>query len=415
MSSLSINYIQKFLLYLMPISIVLSSFVADLSLVIISILFLTRLINKEVFKNYYQNKFFLFFIFWCIYLIFSSLLSENIYLSLESSLFYFRFGIFSLAVFYLLNKYQYLENNFSLMIGVVLLVVILDALFSFFYGYNLLGYKYNNYRLSGFFDDEWVLGSFLVRLFPLALISFPYFKNKNISNYILIIALILLDITVILSGERVACFYLILFNLIFIFLIAKLQKILLIKNLFSILFITLLLIIYPSKKERLIDFTIEQMNLIGSKIIIVSPQHQSHYITAWEMIKNKPFFGYGPKSFRLICAKDEFKHIEGCSTHPHNTYMQLFAETGIVGLLPVLFVFIFINLIFIKQLFYRIYKNQSYYKSNYLIILSCIYISLWPLAPAGNFFHNWLSIIYYLPIGFFLFYFKNKNYINKNI
>jgi hypothetical protein len=43
------------------------------------------------------------------------------------------------------------------------------------------------------------------------------------------------------------------------------------------------------------------------------------------------------------------------------------------------------------------------------ILLSSIAIYLFPLAPAGNFFNNWMEIIFFLPLGFYL----SKNNFNK--
>ena len=40
--------------------------------------------------------------------------------------------------------------------------------------------------------------------------------------------------------------------------------------------------------------------------------------------------------------------------------------------------------------------------------LACFIISLWPLIPTGSFFNNWLSIIHFLPVGFFIASTKNK-------
>ena len=42
------------------------------------------------------------------------------------------------------------------------------------------------------------------------------------------------------------------------------------------------------------------------------------------------------------------------------------------------------------------------------IAVSAVFINLWPIIPSGNFFNNWLSMIYFYPIGFYL-YFKYKN------
>ena len=123
--------------------------------------------------------------------------------------------------------------------------------------------------------------------------------------------------------------------------------------------------------------------------------------------------GIGPKNFRIIC--EDYKTFsqldgseDGCSTHPHNTYLQLWAESG---LLSFLFISIFYILIFYYILKISIRNNLN--KNDYnnltfeLLILSII-INLWPFVPTGNFFNNWLSILYYLPFGFILFkYFEN--------
>jgi hypothetical protein len=35
-------------------------------------------------------------------------------------------------------------------------------------------------------------------------------------------------------------------------------------------------------------------------------------------------------------------------------------------------------------------------------LMASFLITLWPIIPTGNFFHNWLNVIFYLPVGFFI-------------
>ena len=35
-------------------------------------------------------------------------------------------------------------------------------------------------------------------------------------------------------------------------------------------------------------------------------------------------------------------------------------------------------------------------------------VNFWPITSTGNFFNNWISILIYLPISFYMFY-KDKN------
>ena len=63
-------------------------------------------------------------------------------------------------------------------------------------------------------------------------------------------------------------------------------------------------------------------------------------LSAIKMFKDKPIIGHGVKTFRYNCKKQPYKFDEfdiykfrmNCGNHPHNTYIQLISETGIIGL-----------------------------------------------------------------------------------
>ena len=400
------------LLLILPLSLVSGPFLSDLSVILISIFLLIILFINKKLSYLYKNIFFIFFLIWCLHLLISSFYSDYIRLSLESSLFYIRFGIFAVAIMYVFEFENELENKLSISIMITFSLIIIDAIFSFFYGFNSLGFEYENNRLSGFFGDEWVLGSYLIRLMPLILLI--NFKSKNYkTNFFIVILFLFIDITIALSGERSAFFLNIIVNLLLILLIPKFKKILIIKNFISIILLLLVFISFPEKRERLLDYTIEQMNLYGESKYIFSEQHHKHYLTGFKMFVNKPLIGHGPKTFRTVCNDDAYINLNGCSTHPHHTYIQLLSEAGLIGVIPIFIIFLTISYIFAKQLILFFVKGQYTYKSNFIIILICIYVTLFPITSTGNFFNNWLSVIYYLPVGIFLFYFKNNNYVYK--
>ena len=91
-----------------------------------------------------------------------------------------------------------------------------------------------------------------------------------------------------------------------------------------------------------------------------------------------------------------------CTSHPHNTYVQLLAETGLLGTFMVFFLFIFISYLSAKHIFLKLFKNKNLFSFQEICIISSILITLWPLITSGSFFNNYLNVIYFYPIGIFL-------------
>ena len=64
-----------------------------------------------------------------------------------------------------------------------------------------------------------------------------------------------------------------------------------------------------------------------------------HYQVAWAMFLDKPIIGHGYNSFQIKCKKYEeitntnTGKFRGCSTHPHNAFLEILAEQGLIGFL----------------------------------------------------------------------------------
>ena len=168
------------LIILLPLFLISGPLLSDFSISFCSLLFLINsYINNDLIKKYYHNKFFLIFIiFWCL-MIFSSILSDNIIYSLKTSLPYLRFGIFSLSVWYLLDNNPKFLKYFFYILVFSFIILILDGYLQFFNGKNILNYKVQGTRISSFFGDELILGSYLSRLYPLAFGLFIYYQSNK--------------------------------------------------------------------------------------------------------------------------------------------------------------------------------------------------------------------------------------------
>ena len=100
--------------------------------------------------------------------------------------------------------------------------------------------------------------------------------------------------------------------------------------------------------------------------------------------------------FRIVCKDQKYKtNKHGCSTHPHNYYIQVLSENGLIGFSFVLILFIYINYILIREFYFRFFKRKLFLNNTILILLFGIYLNVWPFIPTGNLYNNWNSILIY--------------------
>ena len=426
--------------------LVTGPFLPDLLLSCLSLWFIYYVFKNNIFYIF-KNNFFYFFLAFCLVCIFSSLMSDNIFHSLESSLFYFRIGIFCILISYLIEKDNNILNYFFLTLVTTFSILIVYAFIEYYF-------KLNSHptRISSFFGDELILGSYLSRLLPLIIALFFIRQNKSFfEKNIFIFFLVFTYFTIILSGERSAFFYV---NLSFLFIIFFVRINLKLVSLFSIIFaiiFTLFIFSFDTHEagkrltNRYTNSIKETMNLMSifdkdkelknikaksqnlenkeinnqnedsvekgyNRIVIFSAGHESLYITAFNMFLDRPIIGQGPKMFRIKCNDPNFAEgIAPCMTHPHNFYIQLLAETGIIGFSFLFFLFIYIIFISIKYSYYLFFKRKKIYSNYQICLLACLLITTWPIIPNGNFFNNYLMMIYCLPIGFFKNQIKIQN------
>ena len=129
--------------------------------------------------DYFENKFFKVFLSFLLVCFFSSVLSDDIRLSLESSLFYFRFGVFACFIWYLINQNKLFLKYFFYCLSGVFCFLIFDGYFQFLVGFNVFGQELiSGFHVTSVFDRP-KLGSFLSRLFPLLLALMIVLKVKD--------------------------------------------------------------------------------------------------------------------------------------------------------------------------------------------------------------------------------------------
>ena len=381
-------------------------FFPDLIVSISVLFFLYHVFKNKIFYFFNKTPSIIFFLFWIVSII-CSLLAEDISLSLKSSFFYFRIGVFACFIWYLIDKDKSIINYFYYALTLCFSGLVIDGYFQYFNGENLFGFKIDSsLRISSFFKDELILGSYLSRLFPLLFALFLIKQKQKFEIYFIGLLFILVDILIYMSGERSSFFFLNLSTIFIIILIKEYQKFRLVTFIIAILCIIFFSFnSSTTSTNRMFKEPARDMGLIKSskEPVIFTVEHDNLIRTAYKMFKDQPILGHGPKMFRVKCEYEKYAAgTSSCSTHPHNFYFQLLAETGIIG-----FLFLFIALSYVLyaalRQFISIIFNQERFLTDYQVcLLAAILITVWPLSPNGNFFNNWLMIVYSLPVGFYL-------------
>ncbi len=405
-----------YLFSLIPFFLITGPLLSDLAISLISVVFLLYCYKHKNF-SYFKNKYFFIFLLFWIYLIINSLFNNFNLDSLKISFFFFRYGVFVIAISSLLDVDDKFIRYFFYCILVCFTALILDGFYQYFVGENILGWKnYETSRISSFFGEEKILGSYLSRLWPIFFgISVLIFKQKKKMFILFILIFILSETLIFLSGDRSAFFNINLSAIFVILFSRKLLKLRLITLISSILLLIVISIINPAAKQRVVDQTLRQMNLVEvleieqEGVYIFSKEHTHHYISAYRMYLDNKFFGVGVKNFRNFCKYEKYEVSKlSCSSHPHNAYMQILSETGIIGLLFLIASLFYFCKYVLRHSLLR-FKGKHYFTDFEICILSGIAIYLWPIIPTGNIFSNWLTILMILNLPFLIWSRKQIN------
>ncbi len=430
----NVNFFVIFLFIIYLLGLVLGPLLVNIFIFSLFIIFIQKLRQNNLYliRNFDLaiNLQILFF----IYLIFNSYFIGGESSLFYKSLFYFRFFLIAFIISNILNfKFNTLEY-LSLAFLVFSFLLSVDIFYQYITGYDFFGFKpgictypggtthfdpKNCERFSGFFGKELIAGNFLAT-YGLMFLYLFYSRYDQI-KYVEIISLILLItfvFAVILSGERnsiIALLIIFIFNIIFNNKFRK--KLLYILSLFIIIF-SILFASVSNVKYRYFEWPIQHLDSMksyGAKKLL-DTSWGSHYITAYEIYLDNKIFGSGFKSFRNECSESKYDYkklnnkydlnmrTSGCSSHPHNLYLEVLSELGLSGFV-----------LFLLLLYFTIFKpfisNYKYIRneSEIVILLSIILTYIFPFKPSGSFSSSVFSTNLWFFIGFYLYFVNNLN------
>jgi O-antigen ligase len=90
-----------------------------------------------------------------------------------------------------------------------------------------------------------------------------------------------------------------------------------------------------------------------------------------------------------------------CSTHPHNYYLELLSESGLIGtiLMIIFFAVLLSKSYYCLKEYNRSLNTELIFLIPFIIV---IFIDIWPLRSSGSFFTSGNATFFWLSVAIFL-------------
>ena len=425
----------NWLFALFPVSFILGNLIINLNLVLFVIIGCIYL-NKKKTKLSEKYPILIFFIF-CVILIISSFYNQA---NIEKSFLFLRVFIFYYVGLLLLKEKEF---NFEIVFNIfsiTVVVISLDLIFQYLTGFNIIGLE-AKYGATSFFYNEHIAGSFLLSFGFFSIYKiFMKFEKKTTKNEIIKSLLIsIISIGIFISTQRMPMVIWILFLTFYgmVFYKSKLKSIL-----FSYIILSFFIISFSSPIERIrfasfytnaksildrstmvyktnkdekklnqIKLHLEEQNHLKTKDLnfVKGSGHANLFGNAMFIWEKNKFLGIGYKNFYNKCA--EYKLLR-CSTHPHNSYLDILVTVGLLGLMVMIIYLFFITLRSLQYL--KIcYNNKKRKNYNQLFILLINFLIIFfPFKSSGSFFST-ANITYTMIILILLNSYIDKKFLKK--
>ena len=417
---ISKNYIINILFCLIPITYIAGNLVLNINILIFFMFFFGSF-QLKIFQFKFNNidKFVLIFFLYVLingiinnYFNFDYKIEQNVVL--YKTLAYLRFFILYFVLRYLIHNNLLNYKLIFLFFGAVALFVSLDIIYQFFFRIDFFGFEapIGDRRLAGPFGDEWIAGSFIQRFFLFSIFYFLIFnklKDNWKFHFISLLILFIISLGVIMSGNRIPAVMFFLSLVLLILFEKSLRKNLII---IFIIFFTSMYVFgknnetlklhyssFVSKSIQVFDYFNEKYNPTRSGETRITNTYIKEFETGIATWKQNKMFGGGIKSFYYNCAKigKVNANLAGCSSHPHNYYVQLAAELGLIGLLLIIILFLYI---IIKTLSFIFYKNSFDEKKILIPFFILFLVEIFPFRTTGSFFTTTTATFLFILLPF---------------
>jgi hypothetical protein len=134
---------------------------------------------------------------------------------------------------------------------------------------------------------------------------------------------------------------------------------------------------YEEDKDNIIEWYRYSINING-KVIPLKSTYIKEFNSGYQTWLEHKYVGGGIKSFRHNCI------TFNCSSHPHNYYLEILAELGLIGFFLILIVFF---TVLFKSFFSQRTKEPSLTYDKIIVPFMFLFlIEIFPIKSTGSFF-----------------------------
>ena len=241
------------------------------------------------------------------------------------------------------------------------------------------------------------------------------------TKFLIPILFIIFFVAIILSGNRMPML-LFIFSVVLILIFNKQTRKFLIP--FVLIFAFLFGLIFNFNKDVRLNFK-SFYGQISKMIVIVknndfknerSPEYLKQFETFYETWLMNKYIGGGIKNFRYYCHERPIIVKDSrliCNMHPHNYYLEILTETGLLGFLILVSSFLlFLYHSFVKKYFL---KPINYFDNKIIPFIFLFLVEIFPLKSTGSFFTTGNSTYLFLIMGILVGLLPKNNSIENKV
>ena len=442
----------QILIYLFPLSFIFGNLIINFFILFISVIGIL-LYRKKIFI--WEDKLIIYLIFsFFLLILISSYINYFFYkenTDAFKSILFMRYLFFFIVIkTVIVNNDIDLRTYLIYLLGIVGLIST-DIIIQYFFGKNLIGFEpvyldsLSTYYTS-VFRKELIAGGYLMMFATLSFFSIPLLfvnKKKSILFLIMVLAASTILFSLVLAGNRMPTI-LFMFFLLLGCLFYKNKK-----NKFFIVFTFLLsLVVFISivlkseliyKKFRNFYIGIPNPVIIFDEINKDYPELEKYknsgiqfhqipelkikekyedktlkkeydllpfytghvviFITSIDLFLDRPFLGGGIKTFRNYCVEKIYLPNRVCENHPHNFFLDILNDLGIIGLLVLLIPICKILLSNYKSYRFNLLEKKNIPSWVIFSLSLAILIHFFPFKSSGSFFSTFNSAYTYFILG----------------